>query len=93
METIKTIITIIIGFAILLAVGYWTNKKCQAYQNTSNEKRTTSDEIPSIAEFQEMLNRLDPRNPIKVDGKFGPETQAKWDRVYCNQCAAKYMSE
>lgn len=43
----------------------------------------------SISDVQEMLNKIEPKSPIKVDGKLGKETQIKWDRVYCNYMALK----
>jgi hypothetical protein len=44
-------------------------------------------DIPSPAQIQQLLNLLEPEKPIKVDGKIGIATIAKWERVYCNQCA------
>lgn len=45
-------------------------------------------QIPGPAELQRRLNRAEPERPIKVDGRPGPETIAKWQRVFCNQSAA-----
>ena len=46
--------------------------------------------ILSPIDFQALLNRLEPSEPIVEDGKLSPdwrnsETQAKWERVYSNQ--------
>lgn len=46
-------------------------------------------EVLSPYEFQEYLNRLEPENSIEVDGRIGTETIKKWERIYCNQSAAK----
>lgn len=45
--------------------------------------------IPCIADWQQMLNEIEPENPIEVDGRLGYETQKKWDWIFCNQSAAK----
>lgn len=57
-------------------------------------------QVSSIREFQEQLNIIEPNNPIPVDGKLSNDwrnskTQTKWDRIVCNQYAAKwdYMYE
>ena len=52
---------------------------------------TYQPELPSIVDIQEMLNELEPNNPVKTDGIYGPATRDKWDRVYCNQQAKKYF--
>ena len=46
-------------------------------------------DIPSPAQIQQLLNLLEPEKPVRVDGKIGSVTIAKWERVYGNQCAAK----
>ena len=48
-------------------------------------------ELPSLIDIQRMLNVMEPNEPIKEDGWYGPATESKWDRVYCNQCASKYF--
>ncbi len=45
--------------------------------------------LPSVAAIQQKLNELEPENPLKVDGKVGPKTIEKWNRVYCEQSAKK----
>lgn len=45
--------------------------------------------LPSPAAIQELLNRLEPEPRLKVDGKIGPLTLEKWNRVYCEQSAKK----
>lgn len=46
-------------------------------------------DLPSPADIQALLNRLEPEPRLKVDGKIGPLTLEKWDRVYCEQSAKK----
>jgi len=55
------------------------------------ENRTN--QIPGPAELQRRLNRAEPKNPIKVDGRPGPETIEKWKRVFCNQSAERTFSK
>ena len=50
---------------------------------------TKQAEILSPKDFQTLLNEIEPQNPIVVDGIIGKQTVAKWERVYCNQCAAR----
>ncbi len=45
--------------------------------------------LPSVTAIQQQLNQLEPENPIKVDGKLGPKTAEKWDRVFCEQSAKR----
>jgi len=41
--------------------------------------------IPSLMDIQKMLNEFEPENPIEEDGKYGPATAEKWERVYIEQ--------
>jgi hypothetical protein len=45
--------------------------------------------LPSIAAIQQQLNELEPENPLKVDGKVGPMTIEKWNRVFVEQSSKK----
>jgi hypothetical protein len=47
--------------------------------------------LPSLMDIQEKLNELEPSSPIEADGKWGPETKEKWERVWCNEQAKKYF--
>jgi hypothetical protein len=49
--------------------------------------------LMSQAEVQELLNKLEPENPIEVDGVIGKTSREKWTRVYCNQCNEAYFPE
>jgi hypothetical protein len=54
---------------------------------------STLNQIPGPSELQKRLNRIEPKNPIKVDGRIGPETIAKYERIFCNQSAAATFSK
>lgn len=76
MQRISNILTaLIIGATAVFLIGYLT----------SIASTPVNKDIPSIKEFQSLLNQLEPNAPINVDGRLGPETQRKWDRVYFNQ--------
>ena len=45
--------------------------------------------LPSVTAIQQQLNRMEPENPLKVDGKLGPKTIEKWNRVFIAQSAKK----
>ncbi len=45
--------------------------------------------LPSVAAIQQQLNELEPDDPLKVDGKLGPATEKKWNRVFIEQSAKK----
>ena len=77
------IITCIIGLSIVCYVGYRTKQACVGAAFAEKEY------ILSPMEFQELLNRLEPNDPIVVDGKIGRKTIAKWESVYNNQMAIK----
>lgn len=49
--------------------------------------------LPSIAAIQQQLNRMEPENPLKADGKLGRQTQEKWDRLFCEQSAKRAWDE
>lgn len=86
----KTIITILIGVGFVLLAGYMTQQHCA---RATNAPRRVSEHPPKELlgpfELQELLNQLEPEHPLKVDGKIGPKTIAKWERVYCEQSALK----
>ena len=85
MRIIKFLFTLIVGIGFCVYCGWMIQRmSAQAEQFEISDMRS---EIISIAEFQEYLNELDPSNPIAVDGKLGPATQAKWDRIVCNNYA------
>jgi len=46
--------------------------------------------LPAPADIQELLNRLEPEPRIAVDGRIGPKTMEKWNRVYCEISAKQY---
>jgi len=48
-------------------------------------------EFPNLIDIQKKLNELEPENPIEADGKYGTETRDKWERVWMNLQAKKYM--
>ena len=85
----------IVEFIVALAMGM----VCLAFAYTCQGRQEPSAsavpavgerlEVPSPADIQRLLNAAEPENPIKVDGRIGPETIAKWERIYCNQSAAK----
>lgn len=74
---IQLVITLIMGLVVIVYIAFYTKGKC--------EPKT----VPSMYEIQEMLNKYEPENPIKVDGIIGPETIKKWERVYVNQSAMR----
>lgn len=53
------------------------------------EKQPVEAILPSPAAIQELLNQMEPEPRLKVDGKIGPMTLEKWNRVYCEQSAKK----
>ena len=49
--------------------------------------------LPSITAIQQQLNRMEPESPIKVDGKLGPATAEKWNRLFIEQSAKRAWEE
>ena len=47
--------------------------------------------LPAPSDIQELLNRLEPEPRIAVDGKIGPQTMDKWNRVYSEISAKQYF--
>ncbi len=77
---------IIIYHIAIYAAGYEvTSKSTVLAQNTSEP----ADYLQGPCELQELLNKIEPSDPVKIDGRIGPETLTKWNRVWFNQCAAK----
>jgi len=64
-----------------------------AYVATRQYEQNHLNRLPSVQQVQHYLNQLDPDDPIIEDGKLGRETQRKWDRLYCDQCANESMKE
>jgi len=58
---------------------------------TNLETVINSQEVMSPRDFQKFLNEIEPKPEliIKEDGRIGQRTLAKWDRIFCNQSAAK----
>jgi len=44
--------------------------------------------ILNAGQLQEVLNALEPENPLAIDYKPGKKTLTKWDRVYNNLAAS-----
>jgi len=59
---------------------------CKANKKPT-EPTTPAETMPSVTAIQRRLNELEPESPIRADGKLGPATQAKWDRVFIRESA------
>jgi len=81
----KTLITLALGIVIVVLIGWWTRELCKP------KLEVVAYELISISELQELLNEIEPTDPIEVDGKLGPATQEKWDRLVCNAEHQKAM--
>lgn len=74
----KTVRTILLGMAIIAAVGLY----CRLSQPQAPEP--VSIHISNITEIQEQLRDAGYYNG-PIDNKWGPKT----DRAYCDYCAAQ----
>ena len=72
-----------LGISMVLNVGLMTERKRLA------QAVKAPVDLPSPAAIQLKLNELEPQTLLKVDGKIGPLTLEKWNRVYCEQSARK----
>ena len=70
-----------LGLSMVLNVGLMTERKRLA--QAVKEKV----DLPSPAAIQLKLNELEPQTRLKVDGKIGPLTLEKWNRIYIEQSA------
>ena len=77
------LILLLFGMFCLLLIFHFTNKPI--------EEKTIEPELPSLIDIQKMLNKIEPNNPIKTDGIYGPATEEKWERVWMNLQAKKYI--
>jgi hypothetical protein len=48
-------------------------------------EKQVKDSLPTIEEIQRRIGA----NP---DGRLGAETQAKWNKAICDQCAKRYFT-
>jgi len=85
-------------FVLIILVAFvWLVLHLSAKVNCEDETQYQSiaerPELPSLIEIQKMLNELEPDNPIKVDGIYGPKTKEKWERVWMNEQAIKYFTK
>ena len=79
----KTVRTILLGMAIIAAVGLYCHlSQLQAPEPVVKEYLTTH--ISNITEIQEQLRDAGYYNG-EIDGKWGKLT----DRAYCDWCAAQ----
>jgi len=69
------------GKALLIwATGFWLGVCTTVMVTPQPKPQPQQNPLPSIAEIQERVG-------AKPDGILGPETQAKWDRAYCDSMA------
>ncbi|MGA2324310.1 MAG: hypothetical protein ABSG22_10725 [Sedimentisphaerales bacterium] len=81
--------------AMLIAGGWFFGRGYEsAYRNSGqrtelNAERQTliAERIPTIEEIQQLIGCE------KIDGKIGPETIAKWNRMVCDQYAQPYFKK
>jgi len=74
--------------AAVIATSMVALVTCKAKKPTERTEPTTPAEtVPSVTAIQRRLNELEPESPIRADGKLGPATQAKWDRVFIRESA------
>ena len=77
------LIMLFFGMFVLLMIAHFLNNPI--------ESEVYQPELPCLIDIQKMLNELEPDNPIKADGVYGPATKEKWERVWMNQQAKKYI--
>lgn len=70
--------------SILTLIAYISYRPPNPLDSTKPVKFSTQ-EIPSIEEFQNLLNQIEPENAIIEDGKLGKATEQKWNKVWMNQ--------
>ena len=79
------------AFLIILFFGLFVCLLIAHFLNSPIEAEIYMPELPNLIEIQKLLNELEPNNPIKEDGIYGPATKEKWERVWMNQQAKKYI--
>ena len=82
-KALSLFITIIVGMAIVGLAGLHAQRKTETIRPV----------LPSPTDIQQMLNELEPENPLIADGIIGAKTLEKWERVYCNESARVHFSE
>jgi hypothetical protein len=83
------VVLILVAYDQCIVEQYkWSAQLEQKLDMLDMEIQSCLNQIPGPAELQRRLNRIEPKNPIKVDGRIGPETIAKYERVFCSQSAA-----
>ncbi len=85
---IARIVFVLSVFIIIAVMANCINNIYDELATIRVEMQNYSD-IPSPAQIQQLLNLIEPKDPVKVDGKIGKNTIAKWDRIICNQYAAE----
>ena len=70
-------ITIIIFMSLGYLIGFL---HCHSYKINY---------VPSPCELQQLLNEIEPENPLVIDCISGPLMREKWNRVHANQWAAE----
>lgn len=48
--------------------------------------------LPNQGQFQQLLNAIEPNNPIKVDYVIGSDSREKWDRICGNEYASVFYT-
>jgi hypothetical protein len=88
------VVLILVAYDQCIVEQYkWSAQLEQKLDMLDMEIQSCLNQIPGPAELQRRLNRIEPKNPIKVDGRIGPETIAKYERVFCSQSAAATFRE
>lgn len=89
---IKAVIVLLLCFGFFYLGAYTAGAGTNSKSSKAPFLTDVSDPADFIigpCELQERLNRIEPDNPIRVDGIIGPESIAKWNRVFFNQSAMK----
>ena len=85
----RTMIRVLLVCGLVFACGFYFG--CQFTQSLATDEQSGQFNLPTIEKVQEFLECK------KVDGKLGPETQAKWDAALnaelFNGYAAKYFTK
>jgi hypothetical protein len=81
----------ILGFFVIVGGASLFCYKCGVASHACPEQKIVV-LLPNQGQLQEILNAIEPNDPIEVDYFVGGKSRGKWDRVVNNKYASVFFT-
>ena len=97
MRAVVRAVLFLAAFILLVLIGAAIGGRLRdtqyARRTMNNEKVCIVILLPNQGQMQQILNAIEPNNPLKVDYVIGADSRAKWDRVVNNAYAIAHIKK